>query len=192
MCFEAQPSPPAFSAFFAWITILEGQIYSRWLVHFVVTILTRHFRLAPVSPQRFLYPEAGQLRLELSGTTLQLWAEWVKVDTFCSFLQCQGEKKTGGGGLRQQPESQINKNSSGGQMLCEKSIWFRLGGAVWCSEDDHSGAWHLKMALSIPNRPHTAAHQQMKKWKRMNTCGRDGGFECISEKAHHMHLSPSG
>lgn len=66
----------------------------------------------------------------------------------------------------------------------KESIRFCLAGVVWCSEDNHIGPWHLKTASPCSGSAGRSWWGEKGKWKwmRMDTCGCDAGFGCISEK----------
>lgn len=155
------------------------------LYNYVIFNSNLHFNFYfHLSHHQCLQPEAG---LQCSGAPglLQL-----KEFTPLQLLHHRGRNK-----WRKQWEIEVNKNATGGQMLCEKSIWFFRG----CSEEDHSGPWHLKTALLIPESPSTAPDQEADPdeegwgWVGVNECMWLWCWIWMHfRKAHHMHLSLSG
>lgn len=105
--------------------------------------LNLHSRLSPVLLHQCLQPEAGPQGWSSPG-----------LPQLCSFLIARVET-----GWDEEAKSR-SKQEYIWRTNVVKSMWFCLGGVVWCSEEDHSGRWHLKTAPLIPESPSTAPDQE--------------------------------
>lgn len=123
-----------------------------------------------------MQPEAG-----VRGTTDRLQIQEVGVRAVRSLKQA---KTTARNTSKQECILRAN--------VTRENIRLSLGGAVWCSEEDHSSPWHLKMPsrfprvlalLQIRRQILTVGGRKKKKTcMHWNTRGYDVGFGCISEK----------